>query len=210
LKNKYEERELFKELGFSPHDKIVLFSGRLQKRKRIDLGIKAINQLAEMDNSIKYLIIGSGPEEDYLKSISGENIIFKGEIYDAETVPKYFLISKLFLCPGWTGLAIVHAFCFGLPLITVKGHHAPEIQYLVHGFNGYFLEENKISEIDIYMKKLIYDETLLSRMSKNAFKTAQNEASIKNMLSKFYEAILEDRFNKCHHSTAVRHTEIKL
>ena len=192
LKNRYDERELFKQLGFSPNDKIVVYSGRLQKRKKIDLGIRSINELAKIDNNIRYLIVGSGPEEDYLKRISGENIVFKGEIYDSEAISKYFLISKLFLCPGWTGLAIVHAFCFGLPFITVKGHHAPEIQYLVHGFNGYYLEENEISRIDVYVKELIYNETLSSRMSKNAFKTAQNEASIRHMLSGFYRAILED------------------
>lgn len=192
LKNRYGEKELSGELGFSPDDKTIIFSGRLQRRKKIDLGIKAVNELAKRDNNVKYLIIGSGPEERYLKSISGENIIFKGEIHDIETVSKYFLISKLFLCPGWTGLAIVHAFCFGLPFITVKGHHGPEIQYLMHELNGYLLEENRIPEIGTYVERLIYNQVLLSRMSKNAVKTAQNEAGIKNMLSKFYEAIFED------------------
>lgn len=44
---------------------------------------------------------------------------------------------------GEVGLAIVHGFAFGLPMITCRPtpdgpYHGPEIEYLKDGYNGFF------------------------------------------------------------------------
>lgn len=53
--------------------------GRLSKYKNFDLLIKAFNEV-----KYKLIIVGSGLEEEYLKSIAGDNIVFKGRASDEE------------------------------------------------------------------------------------------------------------------------------
>jgi glycosyltransferase involved in cell wall biosynthesis len=48
-------------------DKLVVFSGRLIKEKRLDKWLIALHKAIEMDNSIKGLIIGNGPERQAIR-----------------------------------------------------------------------------------------------------------------------------------------------
>ncbi len=48
--------------------KIVLFSGRMIKEKRIDKWLSAVKRAIEMDNGIKGMIIGKGPERSAIEA----------------------------------------------------------------------------------------------------------------------------------------------
>ena len=47
----------------------VMYSGRLIKEKRLDLWVEAVAKAHGLDNSIKGLIIGSGPEENAVRKL---------------------------------------------------------------------------------------------------------------------------------------------
>ena len=50
---------------------------------------------------------------------------------DLKETAAYFSIADLMVIPGLVGLAIVHGFAFGLPIITTTTPgHGPEIEYL--------------------------------------------------------------------------------
>jgi len=69
-------------------------------------------------------------------------LFFLGSIFNDEILNKWFSVSQLFIMPGYVGLAIIHAFCYSLPILTEKlSYHSPEIQYLKDGINGYLLSE---------------------------------------------------------------------
>jgi hypothetical protein len=60
-----------------------------------------------------------------------QSVHFLGEIVEPEKTTPYFLISELLAIPGLVGLAIIHGFTFGLPLVTTRhGFHSLEIEYL--------------------------------------------------------------------------------
>lgn len=96
---------------------------RLVPYKRIDLAIKACNQL-----HLPLLIIGSGSEEKYLKSIAGPTIKFRKNLSEEELADAYNGCRAL-IFPGREdfGLVMVEALSYGKPVIAYVEGGAAEI-----------------------------------------------------------------------------------
>ena len=95
--------------------------------------------------------------------------------------------------PGYVGLSVVHAFSYGLPVITCRTgengpFHSPEIEYLKHDYNGLLLEESP-EIISHAIQSLLKDEVRYEKQKQNTLKTAYDEYKLDRMISGFYEAI---------------------
>ena len=116
--------------------RVLLFSGRLYAGKKIDFLLKAFAILKKTYPGVALLIIGDGEERSKLEQLAAElklqDVHFLGEIVDPKDTAAYFTLADLMVIPALVGLAIVHGFAFGLPLITTDAPgHGPEIEYLV-------------------------------------------------------------------------------
>ena len=116
--------------------RVLLFSGRLYAGKKIDFLLKAFAILKKTYPGVALLIIGNGEERSKLEQLAAElklqDVHFLGEIVDPKDTAAYFTLADLMVIPALVGLAIVHGFAFGLPLITTDAPgHGPEIEYLV-------------------------------------------------------------------------------
>lgn len=100
-----------------------LIVSRLVFYKRIDLAIKAFNDLG-----YSLIIIGKGGEEAKLKKIAKDNIKFIKEISD-EKLYGYYKNCKALIFPGLEdfGLTMVEAQYFGKPVIAFRGGGALDI-----------------------------------------------------------------------------------
>ena len=123
---------------------------RLVKYKRFDLAIKACNELHE-----NLVIIGDGPEKDYLESIAGPTITFLGR-QDDDVVRKYMSECKALLFPGLedAGIVPVEANASGRPVICYgKGG---VLDTIIDGKTGIYFEEQTveslINAIDVFNK----------------------------------------------------------
>lgn len=142
-----------KQLGLDGK-RILLFSGRLYPKKKVDFLLRAIALLQKEQPDVALLILGDGPERKSLERLSAEmklqSVYFLGEIVEPERTSPYFLMSELLVIPGLVGLAIIHGFTFGLPLVTTRHDlHSPEIEYLSDE-NGVMTEH----EESVYAKEL--------------------------------------------------------
>ena len=138
----------------------LLFIGRLTKSKQVELAIKAVNVLSKKYN-LTFTIIGDGDQfnilKDMTKNMDLENIIeFKGELY-ADGVDEYLLNADLFIHPGSIGLSIIHAFSFGLPVITHNNIESqkPEYSLLIPGKNGEVYKQNNLEELIEKIEKAV-------------------------------------------------------
>jgi glycosyltransferase involved in cell wall biosynthesis len=150
--------------------------GRLSKYKNFEL-------LVETFNKIKYrlVIIGSGLEEENLKKLAGENVIFKGHVSDKE---KHLMIEN---CLGLInpvvdedfGIVPVEAMAHGKPVLAHKsGGH---LETIVENETGLFFEEptpdclsKKLVEFEQMIKNKKFDREKIKehaqRFSKERFK----------------------------------------
>lgn len=94
-----------------------LFIGRLIKIKNIELLIRVFNKLNK-----PLTIVGTGPEEEYLKNIANSNVSFKGFI-NREMIKNIYRNYDCLILPSlketW-GLVVEEAIASGLPVLASK------------------------------------------------------------------------------------------
>jgi glycosyltransferase involved in cell wall biosynthesis len=115
--------------------RVLLFSGRLYAEKRVDFLLRAFARLQQRQPNVALLIVGDGPERNTLEALSNElrlrHVHFFGACTESGLLSVYFRLAEMLVIPGLVGLAIVHGFAHGLPLVTTDyPAHSPEIEYL--------------------------------------------------------------------------------
>ena len=120
----------------------ILFSGRINSEKRLDILIRALGILkAKNLFPFKCYIAGDGDTCSLKKLSIDQNLAdivdFTGSKYGTD-ISSYFLESDIFVYPGGIGLALLHALSYGLPVITTDNFalQMPEIELLIPGKNG--------------------------------------------------------------------------
>lgn len=112
-----------------------LFVSRLVGYKKCDLVIEAFNDLG-----LPLKIIGTGPDEKYLKSKAKGNVEFLGRLDDSE-VKKYYAEAYAFIFAAEEdfGIVPVEAMASGRPVIAYKGGGVMET--VKEGITGTFFDE---------------------------------------------------------------------
>ena len=183
------------ELGVEEKSHFV-YIGRLLEDKQVDLLLKAFSLVENENANCRLTIIGDGPEKNKLLNLSKElylkNIYFPGEILEEEQTGKWIYISDAFIMPGRLGLSVVHAFCFGTPVISQnkdKHFHGEGIGYIKDRENGFLVEDGDIQDLAGKMSLIICDKELSAQLRSNAFNTSQSECSVNNMIRGFEKAV---------------------
>lgn len=109
---------IIKQPLYKPTEKVrdFIYVGRLSQEKNLILLIKVFNQLSEY----RLHIVGYGPQENELKQLANENVIFHGAV-DNKKLPDLYQTCDVFILPSnkepW-GLVVEEAFNNGLPVIV--------------------------------------------------------------------------------------------
>ena len=105
----------FKKFKFSKKKSdFYLIVSRLEHWKAVEYAIRAFNNLKK-----KLIIVGTGSEEGYLKSISNENIEFKGQLNDQSLFSLYSKAKAVIFTPYLEyGLIPLESLASGTPVIA--------------------------------------------------------------------------------------------
>lgn len=124
---------------------VLVFVGRLVRRKRLDLLLEAARSLARRDKPVNVLIIGEGPETENLRVQAAqlgltESLCFFGACHDESILAPLLSLADLCVCPAAMGLTAIHAMVYGTPVVTHDRPdlHGPEFEAIVPGVNGQF------------------------------------------------------------------------
>ncbi|NWG05209.1 MAG: glycosyltransferase family 4 protein [Chloroflexi bacterium] len=164
----------------------VLFVGRLQARKNVDLLLGAC---AEMESQPRLVIIGDGPEREALEALAGElypSAEFLGAKHGAELTP-YFTEADLFVLPGTGGLAVHEAMSYGLPVIVAQGDGTQDD--LVREGNGWLIPPDDFDALVSTMKDALSDAARLRRMGEESYRIVKEEINIEKMVETFVTAV---------------------
>lgn len=174
--------------GHYPGKPVVLFVGRLQSRKRIDLLLRACASLPQPLQP-RLIIVGDGPAVDEFQQLAAQiypAAEFTGARQGAE-LEGYFALADLFVLPGTGGLAVQQAMSFGLPVIAAEGDGTQED--LVRPGNGWRLPPGDQQALTRILETALSDPTALRKKGAESFRIVAEEANLEMMVEVFLNAL---------------------
>ena len=117
-----------------------LMVGAFAPNKRVDLAVEAFNRL-----KLPLKIVGSGQDEEYCRSIAGENIEFLGDL-SSEKLVELYQQARAFLFPGEDdfGITPLEAQACNTPVIAFASGGALET---VTEQTGLFFNDQKVDSL---------------------------------------------------------------
>jgi glycosyltransferase involved in cell wall biosynthesis len=168
-----------------PH---ILFVGRLQARKRLDL---LFNACALLPKGIQpeITIVGDGPDRDQIERTAQcfyPGVIFTGT-KTGQDLECLFQKADLFVLPGTGGLAVQQAMSFGLPVIVAAGDGTQS--QLVRPENGWIISPDNLGDLTKILQIALSNPLDLRKKGLESYRIVRDDINIEKMVEVFISAI---------------------
>ncbi len=166
----------------------ILFVGRLQARKRLDLLFKACALLPK-ETQPDITIVGDGPDREQIEKAAQAaypGVIFTGTKIGKELDP-YYQKADLFVLPGTGGLAVQQAMSYGLPVIVATGDGTQS--QLVRPENGWIISPDNLDNLTKTLHAALSDPLDLRKKGLESYRIVRDEINIEKMVKVFISAI---------------------
>lgn len=181
----------------------LLYIGRLDREKGVDISIKTVKYLLDRGLNCQLLLIGSGIQkhiEEFKKTVDelqlSKHIHFEGKKLNTELV-SYYQMSHVFIFPTLRKeghpVVLSESFCSGLPMVAFKSGGLSEL--ITDGKDGYLVDIRNIDQFHKKVEYLIQNDIILKEMSDNAYKKGVQLFGKNAMFSK-YESVISDLIKK--------------
>lgn len=139
---------------FGNHYPVIIYIGRVQAVKKIDLLVKAANELRKLNKCVNVVIVGDLSECIEITNLVSKlelqaHIWFYGPCYDESVISSLIFNADLCVSPGNVGLTAMHSLVYGCPVITHNDFtkQMPEFEAIIEGVNGAFFQYNSLSDL---------------------------------------------------------------
>jgi 1,2-diacylglycerol 3-alpha-glucosyltransferase len=178
---------------------ILLFVGRLDKEKNIDMVIESFAR-AVKKIPFQLVVVGDGTEKNNLIELSKKigvekNVIFTGFVSD-EDLPNLYAASDCFIIAGTAELQSIvtmEAMASGLPILGVNAIALPEL--VKDGKNGFLFEYGDIDGLSEKMVVIFSNDEQRKAMGQESLALVAKH-DMKNSIKKFediYSAELHEQ-----------------
>lgn len=186
---------LREKFNISRNKTILGFVGRLSEQKGIIPFIKAVSFNKEKFKDCKFLVVGSGEQEDMVKNLIKElslEDLFILTGYQKNIYRFYPIIDILFLPSLYEGLpmVILEAMSFGKSIVSMDVGSINEV--IENNENGILVDANNISEFIEQLHLLKSNKQSLEKFRVNSIRTIEKNYDIKiyiNKLNSLYDRI---------------------
>lgn len=176
--------------------KVVLFVSRLTAANRTDLLLHAAANLIGHHPDLVVAIIGEGDQKPELQSLARRlgieaSVRFPGAIYGEDALAPWFLSASALCYPSFMGLSVLHAFGYGLPVVTSgdMDRHGPEARAVVDGYNGLLVDLGQPASLADALDGLLSDAHLRATLAQGAHDTALTQYTLANMVDGYEAAV---------------------
>jgi len=174
--------------GYAGGRPTLLFVGRLQARKRIDLLLHACAGLPD-ELRPRLWVVGDGPARAECETLA--NRVFpETQFFGARhglDLESYFSAADLFVLPGTGGLAVQQAMAFGLPVVVAEGDGTQSD--LVRPLNGWQVAPGSLAALTQALAGALADPQRLRRMGRESYRIVREEINLETMVAAFAAAI---------------------
>lgn len=175
---------------------IVLSCARLDPKNRFEQMVGAMPAILSQVPDAVWCIIGGGPEDRRLAALArdarlDDHVRFVGELYDDRELAPWFLSAAVFVHPAAIGLSLLHAFGYGLPVVTHgrAEHHGPEFAAFREDVTGRTYRENDTRGLARTVTGLLRDDTARTDMKRDVQRIARTEYNVDVMVERFATAV---------------------
>jgi len=187
-----------KKYGLKDREKIILYLGRINRTKGIDLLANAFANLSKKLDNIRLVLVG--PDDGYRSELEkliealkiNDKVLFTGFVSNEEKLAA-LVDADVFVTPSFSGFPVtfLEACACGVPIITTT--NGDKLDW-IHNKVGYVVEYNR-EKLANAIYNVIYDKELRMRLGKNGRKLAREEfdwSKIIQKLEKIYLRIIQD------------------
>lgn len=176
---------------------LLVFCSRLTPKTRLLQAIDAVERVRADHPDVLLAVIGDGTlraeAEAKVKALGlAKNVRFLGAMFDEAQLAPWFLSAQCLLYPGPIGLSLLHAFAYGLPVVTHDNlrNQNPEIAALEPGVNGLTFKENDIADFAAAIGRILGDVGFQKTLGERARITAHQDYTMAAMVRNFENAVL--------------------
>lgn len=189
---------------------VVLFVSRLYVQNRMDLLLHAAARLKDSHPDLVVAIVGDGEERENLKGLAerlgiADRVRMPGAVYGEEDLAPWFLSSRVFCYPDFIGLSVLHAFGYGLPVVTNREMwaHPPEAQSIVNEENGLLVDLGEPGSLAGAIARLVDDPELAREMGEAGRRLVLERYTIPKMVDG-HEAAIRYAHHKARERAQIR------
>lgn len=197
-----ERRGFRLSLGIDDRTGVLVSVSRLSKEKNIQELISFFPELQKKGRNVKLLIVGDGPDREYLEKMTDglelrQSVIFTGRI-PPEEVWRYYASGDVFISASTFevhSMSYLEAMANGLPLLCRDDASLDGV--LEHGRNGFIY--HNLQEFVDSAYRLLNEDDLRNRMARCSLEKAEDfseEAFADSMSQIYMEAVRENARNR--------------
>ena len=198
---KKSNKEHFKKAICPNGEKIVIHVSNFREVKRVPEVVSVFHKILQSGIKAKLLLVGDGPDRQKAERTCRElqtcdQVRFLGK---QENVEEILSVSDLFLMPSGSetfGLAALEAMSCSVPVVSSDIGGLPEVN--IHEETGYLCGLDDVDCMADYAVKILSDEKLHQKMSKNARKRAEQfeMCKIVSQYEDYYEQVRQQLVEK--------------
>jgi glycosyltransferase involved in cell wall biosynthesis len=185
---------------------LILSSARLEAKNRFDVWLEAMPALVGEYPDLIWGVIGDGVERERLEQQASalglaDRIRWVGTVTDEGELAPWFLTSRLLVHPGSIGLTLLHAFGYGLPVVTSDDatRHMPEFDAFEDGRTGRVFPRDSVSGLADAVLCCLDDADGLRRMAARGRQIAREAYNV-DVNAERFAAIIRQAASPIPHS----------
>ena len=179
-------KEMYKKYGIDASIPMVLYVGRVDPEKKVELVIEAFKKARKVVPKMQLVVVGDGVDRLRLegKYDGIDNVRILGKVLPPDLYEIYKMGSVFATASEieTQGIVLIEAAASGLPLIAVNKGAVSEV--CLNDENGYLCEPGSVEEISEAMVKIMSDEKLRERFAGRSVEIAR-EHDFEKTLDKF-------------------------
>lgn len=159
IRNQIKKSSIYKDY-FKNSLPIIIYIGRIQKSKKLDLLVKAIQGINSETKICNLVFIGKDIGDNDVKKLVNQynindSVWFYGPCYEEKEIGNLIYNADVCVSPGPVGLTALHAMTFGTPVITNDNFpfQMPEFEVISDGQNGTFFKNDNLQDLINSIKK---------------------------------------------------------
>lgn len=199
---KKAKAEIYDKYGVPKDRKIVLYVGRVDPEKSLDVLVRAFAKVAKKCQDADLVVVGDGTARSGLEKLAeslgiADRAHFLGRVV-GDDLPELYRTGDVFSITSKTetqSIVLMEAMASGLPAVAVTAGAIPEL--VKDDENGYLCEADNDEMVANYLIKILSDDELRKKLSENAVEFIKKH-DLNYTLTRFeeiYKTVLEKYHN---------------